>query len=262
MPFTPSHVAAVLPLVRFGLVPSALVVGSMVPDLPYFLPTPLSGASTHTVEGALSLDLLLGLLVLSTWHILLAPAAVALAPTGLRRRLPVAAPSGTRRLLRQPRSIVLVLVSLAWGALTHVAWDSFTHPGRWGQQHVRWLATPHGPLMGYGWAQHVSTLVGAVILCSWCVRWFRTTPLAGEDPPGLRAAASRTTKVLSAVAVCTALLVGGLLGGLRPLLTGGRDSYREAAFFGITRAGLLAGLTCAVVAVCVLAVGRLQLRRG
>src|SRR5215467_12574272 len=37
VPFTFSHPAAVLPLARRGLVFSALVVGSMAPDFPYFV---------------------------------------------------------------------------------------------------------------------------------------------------------------------------------------------------------------------------------
>ena len=50
MPFTGSHPAAVLPLMRWGLMPSALVIGSMVPDLPYFLPVPDLG-NTHSLIG-------------------------------------------------------------------------------------------------------------------------------------------------------------------------------------------------------------------
>ena len=38
MPVTGSHPAAVLPLMRLGFVPSALVIGSMVPDLPHDFP--------------------------------------------------------------------------------------------------------------------------------------------------------------------------------------------------------------------------------
>ncbi|WP_328421551.1 DUF4184 family protein [Micromonospora sp. NBC_00389] len=45
MPFTGGHVAAVLPLARSAWrAPSALVLGSMVPDLPYYLPLPLQAA--------------------------------------------------------------------------------------------------------------------------------------------------------------------------------------------------------------------------
>ena len=36
MPFTGSHPAAVLPFLRSGLPPSALVIGSMAPDFPYY----------------------------------------------------------------------------------------------------------------------------------------------------------------------------------------------------------------------------------
>ncbi len=59
MPFTPSHVAAVLPLARTGLPPTALVVGSVAPDLPYYLPLPVAAATTHGPAG-LWLDVLLG----------------------------------------------------------------------------------------------------------------------------------------------------------------------------------------------------------
>ena len=38
MPFTGSHAAAVLPFARSRLPASALVIGSVAPDLPYYLP--------------------------------------------------------------------------------------------------------------------------------------------------------------------------------------------------------------------------------
>ena len=40
MPFTGSHPAVVLPLLRTPLPASALVLGSTAPDLPHFLPGP------------------------------------------------------------------------------------------------------------------------------------------------------------------------------------------------------------------------------
>lgn len=50
MPFTPAHVAAVLPLRgRWGLPFAALAAGSMSPDLPYFLPFTLTRAATHSI---------------------------------------------------------------------------------------------------------------------------------------------------------------------------------------------------------------------
>jgi hypothetical protein len=37
VPFTPSHGAAILPFLRFGLVPSALLVRAFAPDYEYFI---------------------------------------------------------------------------------------------------------------------------------------------------------------------------------------------------------------------------------
>jgi hypothetical protein len=88
VPFTASHPAAVLPLVRLGLVPSALVIGSMVPDVPYFVPSPVGAGTTHSAIGVVTVDVVLGLVLYAVWHGLLAPGAVALAPAALRRRLP------------------------------------------------------------------------------------------------------------------------------------------------------------------------------
>ena len=53
MPFTVSHVAAVLPVVgRSGRLPAAaLVIGSMAPDYPWFLTRGRTAATWLTVKG-------------------------------------------------------------------------------------------------------------------------------------------------------------------------------------------------------------------
>ena len=66
MPFTPAHVAAVLPVVgRRGrwVVPAAWVVGSMSPDLVYFTPVGWVRPLSHSLTGLLTLDPALGVLV-------------------------------------------------------------------------------------------------------------------------------------------------------------------------------------------------------
>ena len=52
MPFTPSHAAAVLPFLRTPLPASALVVGSITPDLPFYLPVGFPWP-THTALAVL-----------------------------------------------------------------------------------------------------------------------------------------------------------------------------------------------------------------
>ncbi|MFC0528680.1 DUF4184 family protein [Phytohabitans kaempferiae] len=242
MPFTGSHPAAVLPLTRSGLLPSALVIGSLVPDLPYYLPTPVRGATTHTLAAAVSVDVLLGLVVFAVWHALLAPFAIAIGPRAVRDRLrpPAPRPSGLARRAVWP---LRLLVSLAVGAATHVVWDSFTHQGRWGPAHIGWLAQSHAGLPGYRWAQYASGVVGAAALALWLARWWRANPPTAASRG--RRPVRRAVAVASWALILSATAVVGLLAALRPLADA---DLRVAVFLAITRgggAGIAAALLCA-----------------
>jgi hypothetical protein len=49
MPFTPSHAVIALPFVRTPLVPAAIAIGAMAPDLPLFVRgLPLHYGVTHS----------------------------------------------------------------------------------------------------------------------------------------------------------------------------------------------------------------------
>src|SRR5690606_1265788 len=139
MPFTPSHAVVALPFVRTPLVPAAIAIGAMTPDLPLFLRFPgLSYSATHSPVHLLWTTLIaLALFVL--WRVVLRPAAVELSPTWLARRLPGewVIPPGTalRGAVgfgeRRGHPLLLVL-SAVLGILSHIAWDAFTHEGRAG----------------------------------------------------------------------------------------------------------------------------------
>lgn len=145
MPFTASHIAAVLPMVRTRLIPSALVIGSMAPDLPYCFPLFIPARVTHSVVGVVAVDVALGAVALAVWHLVLAEPLWATAPRQVRERLARPRVPAVRQLLRG-RLLLLGYASLAIGAATHVVWDAFTHHGRWGGQHIDWLVEEHGPL--------------------------------------------------------------------------------------------------------------------
>ena len=179
MPFTGSHPAAVLPFLRTGLPPSALVAGSLAPDVPFYLPaTP--GLRTHTALAVVTTDVVLGALLWAVWHGLLARPALAWAPAALAARLPGAAPPGLRRRLRTPARVA---AALAVGAATHVLWDEFTHPGRWGAEHVPALARTWAGMPGHAWAQDASGAVGALVLTVWAVRRWRRAPALRHPTP-------------------------------------------------------------------------------
>lgn len=159
MPFTVSHVAAILPLRRKELPFAALAAGSMAPDLPYFVPV-LSdlvsrGMSTHSAAGVVTVDLGMGIVTWAVWRAL-APALHDLAPRVVRTRWQ----PWTRPTARAHQ----VMLAVALGAATHVGWDEFTHEGRFGTRHVAALAETHtvmpADLPGYRYAQYLSGVAG------------------------------------------------------------------------------------------------------
>lgn len=83
MPFTVAHAAAVLPLGRWGryrLPMSALMIGAMTPDLPYFLPLEVSRITTHDLPGIFRFCWPAGLAVWPIYVLLLERPTLALLP--------------------------------------------------------------------------------------------------------------------------------------------------------------------------------------
>lgn len=198
MPFTPAHVAAVLPLVgrerpRWA-VPSALVIGSMVPDVLYFVPISSDRELSHSWVGVLTLDLALGLGLVGLWHAVAAPVVRDLAALRVRTRTPV--PSGL-----SARAWLLAVPCLVLGSLTHVVWDAFTHGDGWGVRLVPPLADPvTAGLPAYKVAQYLSGVLGVAVVLAYCARVLATSP-PEHEAPGLATAGERRVALLTLVAV-------------------------------------------------------------
>ncbi|MGW5677051.1 DUF4184 family protein [Streptomyces sp. NPDC003860] len=145
MPFTLSHPAAILPLIRHPLVVPALIAGSMAPDVPVFARTQATEAvwweplfnqtHTHSAAGAVGVDLgyALGLMGL---YLLLKRPVLALVP-------PLAARAGIRE-AGGPRPHGLG----AAGALRLAHRQTGRHPTRQGQVGQRQPAQHQQPHMG------------------------------------------------------------------------------------------------------------------
>lgn len=175
MPFTLSHVVAILPARRW-LPPSALAVGAVVPDVPYYLPLPFSSASTHAWWGAPLLGLPAGVLLLVLFHQVLRAPLTGLAPAGLRARLPEAV---------RPAPVAVVAGLLA-GMATHLLWDAFTQVGGPAVMHWEALRQPvAGAHRVFNVLMYVSSAGGLLILAGWLVRWYRRTPARPVPPPDL-----------------------------------------------------------------------------
>ncbi len=180
MPFTPSHVAAVLPLIssartRRVLDPWALALGAMVPDLPIFFSFLPDYRIWHSLRGVFTIDAFAVVVLFVLFHGLLRDPLTALLPARLAGRAASLAPE-KYGLLRLPA----VVAGGAVGALTHKLWDSFTHSysqSVWGWE---WLAAPAvGPLPTFRVLQYLSSVIGLAVVLWWSRRGLsRMEPVA------------------------------------------------------------------------------------
>ncbi|MDY0830650.1 DUF4184 family protein [Microbacterium sp. BG28] len=187
MPFTPSHAVAALPFVRTPLVPAAIAVGAMTPDLPLFVRgLPVTYGLTHDLRW-LPVTMLVALALLLLWRALLRPAARELAPGPIAERLPAGWDAPARTIWRETfgvsaGAVLLLVASLAIGVASHIAWDAFTHEGRLGSQIFPALEQQWGPLVGIKWLQHGSSAIGLVIIAVWALLWLRRRPRVPYAP--------------------------------------------------------------------------------
>ena len=172
---------------------SALVAGSMAPDLPLFTLGRSWYGITHSWTGAVTVDPAIALVTLGIWFFWVRDAVVDLSPSYVRCRLAPRARLTARQWLAAP-------VAAALGSLTHVTWDAFTHSGRWGVELVPWLQDQHGRLAGYSWAQYASSVLGMLVVAAALLVALHHQPVVRERVPG-RMHASAALLVVAAPAV-------------------------------------------------------------
>ncbi|MFJ6623278.1 DUF4184 family protein [Kitasatospora sp. NPDC091335] len=258
MPFTLSHPAAVLPLLRAAgargpLVASALVAGSMAPDVPFFAESLLPGVYghgglTHRWWAVPTLDVAIAGALVAGWHGLLRGPVVALLPERW---------AGGAEALTARRAGVTggsagsgaawFAASAAIGAATHVGWDAFTHGDRLG---VRLLPVLDRPVAGvplYEALQYGSSALALAAMGGWAARAVRAV-----EPvrPAVRLAPrARWT----AVAVLGAATAAGVAHRVAPLR---RNLVPEVCF------GAGAGLAVGAVGYAAVVAAARRLRGG
>ncbi len=216
MPFTPSHALVALPFIRTPLVPAAIAIGAMTPDLPLFVRgVGLNYSFTHTF-GNVVWTALLAFVLFLIWRVVLRPAVPELVPLWLARRLPddwddrgfaaVRSAVGVGQKRAYP---FLLAVSFVLGVLSHIVWDLFTHEGRWGVQAIPGLEEMWGPLPGFKWLQHGSSLIGLAIIGIWALLWLRR-----QAPRPTVVQSSPTWMRVAWWASLPVILVGAWVGGL------------------------------------------------
>jgi hypothetical protein len=212
VPVTIAHPIAAIPLRRplgrVGVL-SALVIGSLVPDLPLYLPLPLR-RETHTLFALLWFCLPVGLLAYVLFDRVLDQPLRALLPEQMQMRLP--AEPARRPAPWTPAVVISILV----GAATHSAWDAFTHGGSTVMRLIPALETRLFTVSGYtayvfSVLQHASSVAGTIAMMAVIVRWYRTAPRHPlVAPPGLSAKIRPWLLAMIAVVVGGVVIAGGV----------------------------------------------------
>lgn len=258
MPFTLSHVAAILPALRTDgegvvrgrgpLVAAGLVAGSLAPDVPFFVATLLPrahrvGMMAHRPAGVLLVDPLLAAALVGGWAAVRAP-MVGLLPPRVRGEVARLAGLGVPR---RPNP-AWFLGSAVVGAATHVGWDAFTHAGRWGVRRLPVLDRRVRGVPLHHWAQYGSSVVGLAVLAGSAARAVRRAPHvpAPDTVPALTTAGralGAVSLLAAAVGVGTARCVRDRPRGVSRTI--GSASFGAGAGLGLgvaAYAGVLRGL--------------------
>ncbi|MBC5767683.1 DUF4184 family protein [Ramlibacter albus] len=177
MPLTLSHAAAVMPIrqaaARQGLPFLGLVLGSFSPDFAYYVGRFDIATAAHSTLGSLLICVPICTLlasILCRWHVQLA------SPLPQPHRRAVQA-------LRVPelnsvRGLFALAAAIFIGALTHVAWDSFTHASGEAVKALPVLRLELGQIRGrtiylYGVLQHLSSVAGLLAVVLGYRGWIR-----------------------------------------------------------------------------------------
>ncbi|MEM6838989.1 MAG: DUF4184 family protein [Cyanobacteria bacterium P01_C01_bin.120] len=170
MPFTPTHVLAVLPAwpLRRAFPFSAFAIGAMIPDAPLFFPI-VTYAQTHSPWGVVTVCLPLGIAAFFLFERVMRRPLIALLPAWIGARVSSTTPGPRSTLeIAELRYFAAVAIAIVIGAYTHQIWDAFTHRGQWGTQLLPSLnadlAIGVWQIPTYKILQHGSTLVGLPLL--------------------------------------------------------------------------------------------------
>ena len=258
MPFTPSHVAAALPLLRTPLLPAALVVGTMAPDIPYYAPLFVHREFSHSLPGLVTVDLVLGLAGALLWWFVLREPVIDLLPRTVGSRIPALGRTAWRPTgWSWPLTVTVLVLSVLVGAATHLIWDSFTHPG-WLVDHVALLRVRIGPLPVTKWLQHLSSVGGLVAVAIWvAIRLRRTDPDSARPTRLSRAARGGAQFGIVAAGLAAGLIawIHGIVSGLAP--------FDGSLVFLVARLTIgVAGVTGVVLVVLWFIAGRALSRRS
>lgn len=173
MPFTFSHAAIIAPFLvlpkRWYSV-TALVVGSMGPDIEYYLRMRIKSDYSHTLAGIFWFDLPVCIVVAFLFHNLIRNSLIDNFPLFLKARfIRYKSFNWNTYFIKYWK---VILPSFLTGIVSHILQDSFTHPGLYFTEHIAFLSQYVSigkisiPVMKL--VQHISS-VGGILILLWLI---------------------------------------------------------------------------------------------
>jgi Domain of unknown function (DUF4184) len=169
MPFTLSHSAAVLPILRSKYFSATgLIIGTMAPDFEYFLRMNVQGIYGHTIAGIFYFDIPVALILAFLFHNVVKQNLIDSMPAFFQARFSEVRNFNFREYFKDHKLIFIWSVIL--GTVTHIIWDGFTHQRQFFVQALPGIYEGRVvPFMGAKYPlwyalQYMSTIVGGVIV--------------------------------------------------------------------------------------------------
>ncbi|BBH20785.1 hypothetical protein Back11_21300 [Paenibacillus baekrokdamisoli] len=175
MPFTFSHPLYSVPLYRAApkwLSITGLLLGSMAPDLEYFVAMESYRTIGHSLVGFLIMGLPLCIALAIAFHLVVKPVLPKFMPSAGGLEQYVTSMTSTRWEIRSVRAWIVLLVSLFIGFLTHLFMDSWTH--RYGG-FVEVFPILKEEIAGngsYHWLQYGFSVIGLIVPAFMLVRHY------------------------------------------------------------------------------------------
>ena len=223
---------------------SALIIGSMIPDLAYFMPWFRAGHSSHSMAGLLTYCLPLGMAAVMLFEWVLREPLAFLLPAAMRSRL---APPAAVTVRTLPVTMVAMACAVIIGSFLHVQWDALANRRGIVLNGVSWARTELARIGGYRITasrliDHAGTLAGGAAITWTVARWMRSRPRRRVD----ETARDERFRRMSRMALVAIVAAGAVYGGarLRP-----RDEWLQVIRFSLYSIVIWTGRAAGVAAV-------------
>ncbi len=161
MPFTGSHPAIILPLLKRRIFSvSGLIMGSMVPDFEFFILLEANVVHGHGLLPMFWLNIPTALICITIYHTIVRNQLIQNLPDYFRKKFRPFLHFDWLTYFKS--NYGEVLISILVGNLSHLFWDAFTHSDGFITEHVTYLSQSFWDIPLYHILQYAFSFLGAI----------------------------------------------------------------------------------------------------